>query len=54
MIHVFTATGNSLQIGRALAERTGQKVTFINAGGSADDDVLPIQLHAAHIAPDVS
>ncbi len=38
MIHVFTATGNSLQIGRALAERTGQEIAFINSGGSRDDD----------------
>ncbi len=38
MIHVFTATGNSLQIGRALAERTGLGITFINSGGSPDTD----------------
>ena len=38
MIHVFTSTGNSLQIAQEIASRTGQEITFINSGGSADTD----------------
>lgn len=38
MIHVFTATGNSLHIAQEISKRNGQKIVFINSGHVQQDD----------------
>lgn len=38
MIHVFTATGNSLHIAKEISDRTKQEIVFINSGKVTKDD----------------